>query len=226
MYYQNYEEYMRQVLGYPINDPNIYEIADYRSSENTYNTNQNQTNLTDDEIKQWYPDIYNKIYPIICRVCESNTQPINQECIERMTDEVYNEVESNDTIVNVTIQTRKENNSTEPKKLRTTDIRRERMARREEVRTERTERKESSLQVREESQNRDLRQRNPLLRDLIKILILRQLLSESRPNRSISPHTSFSPTGLGIRPPLPVNRPTMRPMLNREDISKTNYLEF
>ncbi|MCI9038560.1 MAG: hypothetical protein HFJ29_01545 [Clostridia bacterium] len=31
MYYQNYEDYMRQVLGYPINDPNIYETYDYRN---------------------------------------------------------------------------------------------------------------------------------------------------------------------------------------------------
>ncbi len=33
MYYQNYEDYMRQVLGYPINDPNIYET--YNKTEVT-----------------------------------------------------------------------------------------------------------------------------------------------------------------------------------------------
>lgn len=46
MYYQNYEDYMRQVLGYPINDPNIYETYDYRN-ENTYSSNQVQNNLTE-----------------------------------------------------------------------------------------------------------------------------------------------------------------------------------
>lgn len=224
MYYQNYEDYMRQVLGYPINDPNIYETYDYRNSENTYCTNQNQGNLTDEQIMGWYPDIYNKIYPIICRVCETNTQPINQECIERMTDEVYDEVESNDTIVNVTIQTKNETTVNRQKENRTTDIRRDRVPRREEIRSERVEKKENSPQ--EESQNRESRQRNPLLRDLIKILILRQLLNGNRPPHQMPPRPPFPPGGPGMRPPLPGNRPPIRPMLNRTDIPQTNYLEF
>ena len=31
MNYQNYEDYMRQVLGYSSNDPIIYEPYDYRN---------------------------------------------------------------------------------------------------------------------------------------------------------------------------------------------------
>ncbi len=118
MYYQNYEDYMRQVLGYPINDPNIYETYDYRNDyrnsqtyEDTY-PYRNQlvndtilTNMSDDEVKHCYPEIYHLVYPMVCRVCDANTQPITRDLIEKMTDEVYNSIENTSTVVNIRVDT-------------------------------------------------------------------------------------------------------------------------
>ncbi len=118
MYYQNYEDYMRQVLGYPINDPNIYETYDYRNDyrnsqtyEDTYpyrNHVMNDTiltNMSDDEVKHCYPEIYHLVYPMVCRVCDANTQPITRDLIEKMTDEVYNSIENTSTVVNIRVDT-------------------------------------------------------------------------------------------------------------------------
>ena len=112
MYYQNYEDYMRQVLGYPINDPSIYETYNYRD-ENTYLTNQMQYNLTENEIMELYPESYNLIYPLVCKVCETNNEPISKITLDKMTDDIYKMVEKNETVVNVKIGI--ENREAEPK---------------------------------------------------------------------------------------------------------------
>ena len=110
MYYQNYEDYMRQVLGYPINDPNIYETYDYRN-ENTYSSNQVQSNLTEAEMKALYPDSYNVIYPLVCKACETNNEPISKSVVDKMTDDVYKLVERNETVVNIKIETQNRESS-------------------------------------------------------------------------------------------------------------------
>ena len=110
MYYQNYEDYMRQVLGYPINDPNIYETYDYRN-ENTYSSNQVQNNLTEAEMKALYPDSYNIIYPLVCKACEANNEPISKSVVDKMTDDVYKLVERNETVVNIKIEAQNRENS-------------------------------------------------------------------------------------------------------------------
>ncbi len=107
MYYQNYEDYMRQVLGYPTCDPRIYESYNYRDDQDYEDTyyfrNQETSSLSDEEIRGLYPDIYNLAYPMVCKVCETNTQPITKDLIEEMTDEVYNAIEASSTVVNVRV---------------------------------------------------------------------------------------------------------------------------
>ena len=152
MYYQNYEDYMRQVLGYPINDPNIYETYDYRN-ENTYSSNQVQNNLTEAEMKALYPDSYNIIYPLVCKACEANNEPISKSVVDKMTDDVYKLVERNETVVNIKIEAQNRENS--------------RVSARQEMKRELTPKRTPI-----KTETRETRQpNNPLLRDLIKILI-------------------------------------------------------
>lgn len=95
MYYQNYEDYMRQILGYPAGDTNIYEPYEYKNNQNyedTYYLNQCQINMTEEEIMNCYPEIYHKIYPMVCRACDSCVQPITKDLIEKMTNEIYNSI--------------------------------------------------------------------------------------------------------------------------------------
>lgn len=216
MYYQNYEDYMRQVLGYPINDPNIYESYGYKNGlpyeEDTYlYTNQTRSNLSDDEINSYYPDIYHTIYPMVCKVCEATTEPINRDIIEKMTDEVYFSVEDTNTIVNIRANTPK------PEENRTVNVQNnERKLSREE---NRNIKREINRTLRTE--NREIiptpvvenRQRNSFLRDLIKILILNRIFG-NRPNRPRPPRLPFP----GGRPPMGPGMPPIQPR------DYTNYL--
>lgn len=242
MYYQNYEDYMRQVLGYPISDPNIYETYDYRNAqiyEDTYSLRNQDIicNLSDDEIHSCYPEIYHSVYPMVCKVCEANTEPITKELIEKMTDEVYLAFEGTNTIVNVKVESpRPENNRSlsnstinhfSGSSVRTPrpDIRSQRTPIKEESRSSRTDAiKASSIANREVVPLRENRQQNSTLRDLIKILILLRLFG-NRPNRPRPPRTPF-PGGPG-RPPFPGGRPPMGPGgPNRPPIQPRDYSEY
>ena len=119
MNYQTYEDYMRSVLGYPMNSPEIYEPYDYRNSQNyedTYYRNEYVSNLSEEEIRGLYPEIYHLVYPMVCKVCAVNSQPLTGELIEKMTDEVYNAIEDTSTVVNVRIDAKKEDDELNSKK--------------------------------------------------------------------------------------------------------------
>ena len=206
MYYQNYEDYMRQVLGYPINDPNIYETYDYRN-ENTYSSNQVQNNLTEVEVKALYPDSYNIIYPLVCKTCEANNEPISESVVDKMTDDVYKLVERNETVVNIKIEAQNRENS--------------RVSARQEMKRELTPKRTPI-----KTETRATRQpNNPLLRDLIRILILQRLFGGGAitPPRPMPPRPPFPPVGPG-RPPFPGGRPPYGPGMNRMDIDYSEYL--
>lgn len=179
MYYQNYEDYMRQVLGYPINDPNIYERYNYENNkkyQDTYYLNRYSENYLRDEILSYYPEIYHKIYPLVCKACDSYTQPINIEAIEKMTDEIYNAIEnSNQDITN----SREELHKNEKKLDRNENIRKENIHT-----TQRRDFNRNEKEQKENIQNTQKRQVNFLLRDLIKILILNRLLNRNKQNYS------------------------------------------
>lgn len=206
MYYQNYEDYMRQVLGYPINDPNIYETYDYRN-ENTYSSNQAQNNLTEAEIKALYPDSYNIIYPLVCKACETNNEPISKSVVDKMTDDVYKLVERNETVVNIKIEAQNRESSHVSARQ---EMKRELTPKRTPIKTETRETRQSN---------------NPLLRDLIRILILQRLFGGGviAPPRPIPPRPPFPQVGPG-RPPFPGGRPPYGPGMNRMDIDYSEYL--
>lgn len=231
MYYQNYEDYMRQVLGYPINDPNIYETYDYRNDQ-----------MTQDTYSEYYPDIYHLVFPMVCKVCETNTQPITRELVEKMTDEVYMAIEDTSTTVNIRVNASKteenrasnsiasRNNSEE---MRTSKARAERTSKNMNSGTENREVKagnSSIVENRESSPIVETRHSNSTLRDLIKILILNQILG-NRPRPPRPPRPPF-PGGPGMpppRPPFPGGRPPIGPggrppMIQPREYP--DYLEF
>lgn len=176
-----YEEYMRNVLGYnPINYRNTYE-ANYENYETPNTSNiANFSNVQNEELEKCYPEIYKIIYPMIQKTCMQNMKPITRELIDDMTEEIYFAVEDNEII-----ETRsKEINTT--KELKNTNSK--------------TELKE----------NRQRIIRNQGLNDLIRILILRELLG--RPGFPGRPRPPRPPRP---RPPYPPVRP-MPGMYNRQ----------
>lgn len=173
MYYQNYEDYIRNILGYPVQS-DINQI-----SNSTYNNYEYITNRPtyDKNILDLYPEIYKIINPMVCKICEANTKPITNELLEQMTDEIYLNIEndnseisnSNGDVVNIRVNVPKEQNNNSNRR-RQSDINRNNS----EISS--VDNKKTDKENNKENENRQIRRRNPMLRDLIRILILNQLL--------------------------------------------------
>lgn len=208
MYYQNYEDYMRSVLGYPMDNKNTYNS--YEEYESSIYEQPAYSDRNSEEIIQLYPEIYRIVNPMVQKICEANTQPITKELVNQMTDEIYLNLESNvevDNIVNVRVNLPKEEASSNSK------------SRTQEVSKTNRNSSSSKLDNSVEEENRETRQRNrnPILQDLIRILILNRLFGGNFPGRPRPPHRPPFP-GPG-RPP----RPPMRPPYPRE---YNNYFDF
>ena len=190
MYYQNYEDYMRSILGYPIQEQNSFS--------NTYGNNNMEYEYMDTmpryskEILDLYPEIYKIVNPMVCKVCEANTKPITKELLEQMTEEIYLNIESDPSqyvsqVVNVKVnlpnqEEKRQNNINSPKVT--------------------TLKKENRVEEKTRIENRQILKNNTL-RDLIKILILNRLLGGNmRPPR---------PRPRPPRPPFPM-RPEINPI--------------
>lgn len=155
-----YEEYMQNYFGYPQNGyQNTYDqmMENYPygySNPNGYGcyTYNQSRNLTNYDIENYYPDIYKIIYPMIQNVCIKNSfKAITSEVIESMVDEVYNNIETNERIeLNINLKNETRNNDVIG---------------------------QDSTENREGMENRGSH-RNKLLNDLIRILILRELIGK------------------------------------------------
>ena len=186
MYDNNYEEYIRSILGYPSRtnfDQNVMYNTGYQEPT--------QINTRND-LEEFYPEIYKIVNPMVCKVCEANTKPITKELLEQMTEEIYLNIESDPSkyisqVVNVKVnlpnqEEKRQNNINSPKVT--------------------TLKKENRVEEKTRTENRQML-RNNTLRDLIKILILNRLLGGNmRPPR---------PRPRPPRPPFPM-RPEINPL--------------
>ncbi len=201
----SYEEYMINVLGYtPRGMQDTFTTNDYYIMQ-TNNSCVNNCRM--DEIDDLYPDMYKKVYPIVCKECNTNTMPITREILEQMTDNVLNQIEINLKIqTNVKMETIKETNTNSRLSMgsargQETNLRTQELNQRS---------KQTNLQekaanlIQDETNNRsdseDRSWKNNTLRDLIKILILRELIDRGRfPNKP--PFFPPRPPMQGTRPP-------------------------
>ncbi len=194
MYNESYEEYIRSILGYP-----NYQNTDFMNTYNNDYIDNRPRNVSNAEIEECYPEIYKIIYPMVRKASNDNIEPISPDLIERMTDEIYSSIEADNIInvnnnvnINLTSNPRNEenrntsniNNNPRPEFKNSTENR--------ENRSIEARREDKTLENRGE--DRQFRNRN--LRDLIKILLIRELLGGIR-----------NPG----RPPMPPSRPPMRP---------------
>lgn len=221
MYYQNYEDYIRNILGYPIqlNNNTYKNNSTYCCPGYNYEYIQSSMPKYSSEILELYPEIYKILNPMICKICEANSKAITRELIEQMTDEIYLNIEcdnSGEDTINVRVTVPNPSNKTvlenkvidSPKETRTTNINSNSSHSR--IQSNINQSIASQNQVRqtenkvEVSKNRYSR-RNNTLRDLIKILILNQLLGISRPpQRPEMPRPPF-PGGVPNNPRPPIN---------------------
>lgn len=171
MYYQNYEDYMRSVLGYPVGTTYDNYVIENRNYTVNYQNNS--------ELESMYPEIYKKINPVVCEVCERSKEPITKEVIENMVEEVYQKIDINNEIY---LKINIDNNSAqkEIQQNRTTNTKANQI-------TNITNNSEQMSRQVNMVENRQRRPNNPLLRDLIRILILNRILGGGFPNRPPMP---------------------------------------
>ena len=187
MDYQNYEEYMRSVLGYsPYVDRNYtYTNAQEDMYNNYVNMPATPNMQPTQDLTEFYPEIYKIIYPMVCKACNMNSnREVTKDLLEQMTDEIYRNVEPEEqqTTLRADVQLKNGDvinpNAKEP-----------------------------------EQQTRETRQNNFLLRDLIRILLLREWGRPTRPpvRPPFPPGGGIPPMGPGAGMP-PPNRPPRPPM--------------
>lgn len=169
----DYEEYMRSVLGYNQIPNSIYTNAyDNYYYDSDYINNQNRNSQVE-VIETMYPEIYRIVYPMVCRVCMQNSQrELTMDLINNMVDEVFMNVEPAER-QNQTVNTQRPI-------LKNGDVR--------------------NPNAKEPEVRGETRQQNYMLRDLIQILILRELLRRKNQRPSMPP----------TRPPRPMP-PIWRP---------------
>lgn len=95
MYWQNYEDYMRQVLGYPNMSTNdSYDEGYYQVS-----MSMRPVYEMPEKKEELYPEIYRLIYPMVCKACdEVLDEEITEELVENLTDMVYINFEGEATV--------------------------------------------------------------------------------------------------------------------------------
>lgn len=185
MYNETYDEYIRSILGYPPANSYTNNYQNFANQSNNYDTRENS------ELESCYPEIYKIVYPMITKKCNEVRGNFANEDIERMTDEIYYALDEQNGIqlnINLKNDVRTVSQQNIPKMPD----------------------KKADVKIKEVTEEkRETRQFNSSLRDLIKILLIRELLRRRRPP---------------MRPPMPNpgQRPPMRPPMARNVIQPFN----
>ena len=161
MDYQNYDDYMRSVLGQSnMNCSNMgcMDCSNMNYSNMYMNNPAQYQNMFQscDYLETMYPDTYRVVYPMVVSACNMVNSPVTEDMLDRMTNDIYDRAETDGRInidINVGVEVRENNDS-----------------------------KQVS------SDSRQMRpRRNRFFRDLIRILLIRELLRRRRrpgfPNR-------------------------------------------
>lgn len=127
-------------------------MQDTFANNDYYLIQTNDSCMNECNLDDLFPDTYKKVYPLVCNECNVNTMPMTHEILEQMTDNVLRKIEIDLKInTNVKIETRKDD-------VKNPNVR------------------QQDINVRSE----DRVARNDYLRDLIRILILRELIDRGR----------------------------------------------
>ena len=184
MYYQSYDDYMRSALGY---EPMSLNNATYPMMQQPM-----YDDFATQDLNEYYPDIYRIVYPAVCSVCSKcDKRNISGVSIDDMVDTVYRMIEE-------TNNDMAEFRSSPEKTTQTSKTI--------------TEKKTNNIRqdVRQSSQSAEAEKetrapKNFLLNDLIRILILRELIGNRPPigPRPPRPPMPPPPPPGGMRPPPP-----------------------
>lgn len=177
MEYQNYDDYMRSILGYSV--PSVPNFSQRNLNTNIYSSsNMFQSNSN---LERMYPDTYRAVYPIIVSTSNMVTLPITEEMLDRMVDDIYDKVETNGIInINVEFRNRDDSKLREKTNISKSDVNSSKLddSSRQNFNPGRPPR--PPMPPRPPIRPNPPRPRNPVFRDLIKILLLRELLGRNQ----------------------------------------------
>lgn len=235
---ESYEEYIRSILGYPradyfnsnetidqcqnCNDMNYYsnigntnfdsKFNDFYNISNSngfynignsngfYNNNFNNDFRMEnrEKLENCYPEIYKLVYPMVLKKCQNSRATITADDIDNMTDEIYYALENKEGIeLNINLTNSVSNSR---------DMNLQNLNEKRDKSNNKTE-----IKIKEKTEKRETRQINKGLRDLIKILLLRELLNRPGQRPPMPGPGPYPP----VRPPMPGPgpRPPVRPPL-------------
>ncbi|MCL2860298.1 MAG: hypothetical protein FWF46_07105 [Oscillospiraceae bacterium] len=78
MYYQDYDNYMKNTTGCGDN-PNTRDAMDRNM---------------DQDLERMYPDIYRIVYPMVVIACNNISMPLTEDMLNRMVDDIYDRVQA------------------------------------------------------------------------------------------------------------------------------------
>ena len=197
MYFdKNYEQYIKSVLGEEKNTINNSNNKNTYNNDNINSYNSNEKH----ELEKFYPEIYKIIYPMITKRCSEITEPLTKDLLEDIADEIYFAIEGTNNEINLNINIDNKVIAGEGKNTNN-NLKREEESIKEPIRETRGEYRYK---------------RNNGLRDLIKILLIRELIG--RPSRPGNIPPPPRPPYFPGRPPMPGPRPPIRPRGNENNI--------
>lgn len=145
-------------MNYTSYDEYMRSVLGYPDMRMNMNSNINMMNQCDnfnpysDDLERMYPEVYRVVHPMVCRACDNVTMPVTEDMLDSMTDDIYDRVEA-DGRINIEVTVEAEFRDTES----------------------------NSSESRQMSRPRPRpRRRNRFLRDLIRILLIRELLGRRR----------------------------------------------
>lgn len=171
--YNEYENYMKSILGYP----NYQD-----SSSSTYFPYRGVAADIDEyesRYENMYPEIYKILRPMITKACNMRSdKEFTEDIIDEIVEDIYKNIESDIDVVNVNITTNANEYSKSNNQSRSGNVK-------------------ASMENSIEKTNEEKRSccGNPMLKDLIKILLLNQVINNNKPPRPIKPNRP--------RPPFP-----------------------
>lgn len=191
MGYNSYEEYMNNLLGKCNRTEQDKPIqGDITIDSEIEEVQDNEINISEQDISKYemlYPDIYKIVYPMVCKRCLNVQEDITRDLVESITNEIYEVVE-------------KEEEQEDRKETVNCNFY-------SSFKNYRNYR--NTPRINENNVHKETRQRNYLLNDLIKILVLRELIGSGKrpPRPPIPPRPPMPPRPGDFPPPPPPGRP-------------------
>ena len=146
---------------------------------------------------------------MVTKACSSNRGEVTDELLEILTDEIYYAIENNNEInVNINSQNEVQNNSVQNRNQSRLENKNENRSIKD------------SKETKDVRNNRNSKQVDTILRDLIKILLLRELTGRPQfQNRPPIRPPFYGYPGFEPRPPFPggPNRPPIRPRIYEDN---------